>query len=119
MSEPFTVDGPVDAVMHFASPASVPDYLNHPIATLRVGSDGTFNGGVTTPVGSQTITMQANAFRLATGAATPSPVVVANQRIGGTNIKWERRRSLIHTGALALHDGGQPQQGLPFGRLAR
>jgi dTDP-glucose 4,6-dehydratase len=37
------VDGPVDAVLHFASPASPPDYLRHPIATLDVGSNGTRN----------------------------------------------------------------------------
>lgn len=42
-SVPYEIAGPVDAVMHFASPASVPDYLSNPIATLRVGSDGTFN----------------------------------------------------------------------------
>jgi dTDP-glucose 4,6-dehydratase len=35
------VEGPVDAVLHFASPASPPDYLRHPIATLDVGSNGT------------------------------------------------------------------------------
>jgi dTDP-glucose 4,6-dehydratase len=33
--------GPVDAVMHFASPASPVDYLEHPIKTLKVGSLGT------------------------------------------------------------------------------
>ena len=32
------VDGPVDAVMHFASPASPPRYLEHPIETLDAGS---------------------------------------------------------------------------------
>ena len=35
------VSGPVDAVMHFASPASPVDYLQHPIKTLKVGSLGT------------------------------------------------------------------------------
>jgi nucleoside-diphosphate-sugar epimerase len=35
------VDGPVDAVMHFASPASPPRYLELPIETLRVGAIGT------------------------------------------------------------------------------
>jgi dTDP-glucose 4,6-dehydratase len=35
------VEGPVDAVLHFASPASPADYLNHPLATLDVGSNGT------------------------------------------------------------------------------
>ena len=37
------VDGPVDAVMHFASPASPIDYLELPIQTLKVGSLGTHN----------------------------------------------------------------------------
>jgi dTDP-glucose 4,6-dehydratase len=35
------VDGPLDAVMHFASPASPQDYLEMPIATLKVGALGT------------------------------------------------------------------------------
>jgi dTDP-glucose 4,6-dehydratase len=35
------VDGVVDAVLHFASPASPPLYLARPIATLEVGSIGT------------------------------------------------------------------------------
>jgi dTDP-glucose 4,6-dehydratase len=35
------VAGPVDAVMHFASPASPKDYLEMPIQTLKVGSLGT------------------------------------------------------------------------------
>lgn len=35
------VAGPVDAIMHFASPASPKDYLDMPIQTLKVGSIGT------------------------------------------------------------------------------
>jgi dTDP-glucose 4,6-dehydratase len=35
------VDGPLDAVLHFASPASPIDYLELPIQTLKVGSLGT------------------------------------------------------------------------------
>ncbi len=35
------VDGPLGAVMHFASPASPQDYLELPIATLKVGALGT------------------------------------------------------------------------------
>lgn len=38
------VEGDVDAVLNFASPASPVDYLEHPIETLRVGSLGTMNG---------------------------------------------------------------------------
>src|SRR5512139_551287 len=34
------VDGPVDAVLDFASPASPVDYLEHPFETLKVGSVG-------------------------------------------------------------------------------
>jgi dTDP-glucose 4,6-dehydratase len=35
------VPGKVDAVLHFASPASPIDYLEHPIPTLKVGALGT------------------------------------------------------------------------------
>ena len=35
------VEGPLDAIMHFASPASPQDYLEFPIATLKVGALGT------------------------------------------------------------------------------
>ena len=35
------VDGPIDAVLHFASPASPRDYHEMPIQTLKVGSLGT------------------------------------------------------------------------------
>ena len=37
------VDGEIDAVLHFASPASPIDYLELPIQTLKVGSLGTHN----------------------------------------------------------------------------
>jgi dTDP-glucose 4,6-dehydratase len=37
------IAGPVDAVLHFASPASPNDYLEYPIPTLKVGSLGTHN----------------------------------------------------------------------------
>jgi dTDP-glucose 4,6-dehydratase len=37
------VPGPVDAVLHFASPASPPDYLRLPIQTMKVGALGTHN----------------------------------------------------------------------------
>src|SRR5262245_62885181 len=35
------VDGPLDYILHFASPASPIDYLQLPIQTLKVGSLGT------------------------------------------------------------------------------
>ncbi len=43
VSEFIWVPGPVDAVLHFASPASPIDYLNMPIQTMKVGSLGTHN----------------------------------------------------------------------------
>ncbi len=43
VSEPLYLEGPVDAVLHFASPASPIDYADHPIATLKVGTLGTHN----------------------------------------------------------------------------
>jgi dTDP-glucose 4,6-dehydratase len=41
--ERIEVTGPVDYVLHFASPASPFDYLKFPIETMRVGSVGTHN----------------------------------------------------------------------------
>jgi len=43
VSERLDVAGDVAYVLHFASPASPPDYLRHPIETMRVGSVGTQN----------------------------------------------------------------------------
>jgi dTDP-glucose 4,6-dehydratase len=43
VSNPFFVEGQVDNVLHFASPASPVDYLELPIQTLKVGSLGTHN----------------------------------------------------------------------------
>ena len=41
ITEPFSIEGPVDSVINMASPASPKDYLEHPIETLDVGSIGT------------------------------------------------------------------------------
>lgn len=43
VSKYIIVKGKVDYVLHFASPASPVDYLEHPIKTLKVGSLGTHN----------------------------------------------------------------------------
>jgi dTDP-glucose 4,6-dehydratase len=43
ITEYIHVDGPVDWVLHFASPASPVDYLELPIQTLKVGALGTHN----------------------------------------------------------------------------
>ncbi|HEX9657926.1 MAG TPA: UDP-glucuronic acid decarboxylase family protein [Bacteroidota bacterium] len=41
ITEYIFIDGPVDYILHFASPASPIDYLKLPIQTLKVGSLGT------------------------------------------------------------------------------
>jgi UDP-glucuronate decarboxylase len=43
VTEYIRVDGPLDWVLHFASPASPLDYLELPIQTLKVGALGTHN----------------------------------------------------------------------------
>jgi dTDP-glucose 4,6-dehydratase len=37
------IDGPIDVVLHFASPASPIDYLKYPIQTMKVGALGSHN----------------------------------------------------------------------------
>jgi dTDP-glucose 4,6-dehydratase len=44
VSTSLPVDGPVTGVLHLASPASPPDYLARPLATLAAGSEGTRRG---------------------------------------------------------------------------
>jgi dTDP-glucose 4,6-dehydratase len=43
ITQPLSIDGPVDYVVNMASPASPKDYLEYPIETLDVGSAGTRN----------------------------------------------------------------------------
>jgi len=43
ITQPLAVEGPLDAVLNMASPASPKDYMHHAIATLDVGSAGTRN----------------------------------------------------------------------------
>jgi dTDP-glucose 4,6-dehydratase len=43
VSQYITLHGPLDGVLHFASPASPVDYLELPIQTLKVGALGTHN----------------------------------------------------------------------------
>src|SRR5262245_56483209 len=43
ISHPWEHDGPIDNVLHFASPASPVDSLRYPIQPLKVGSLGTHN----------------------------------------------------------------------------
>lgn len=43
VSQPLAVEGGLDHVWNLASPASPPDYLKHPIETMKAGSLGTMN----------------------------------------------------------------------------
>jgi dTDP-glucose 4,6-dehydratase len=54
VTEYIQLDGPLDWVLHFASPASPRDYLELPIQTLKVGALGTHNAlGVAKAKGSR------------------------------------------------------------------
>ncbi len=41
VTKPIEIEGPLDYILHFASPASPKDYEKHPIHTLKVGALGT------------------------------------------------------------------------------
>ncbi|MCH7896503.1 MAG: SDR family oxidoreductase [candidate division NC10 bacterium] len=43
VTKPIEIEGPLDYVLHFASPASPKDYEKHPIHTLKVGALGTYH----------------------------------------------------------------------------
>ncbi len=43
ISRSLEIKGPIDWILHFASPASPKDYLKYPIKTLKVGTLGTHN----------------------------------------------------------------------------
>jgi dTDP-glucose 4,6-dehydratase len=43
ISHSLEVGGPVDYVLHFASPASPPDYMKFPVETMLVGAQGTLH----------------------------------------------------------------------------
>lgn len=43
VTKPIEIEGPVDYILHFASPASPKDYDKHPIHTLKVGALGTYH----------------------------------------------------------------------------
>jgi dTDP-glucose 4,6-dehydratase len=43
VSERLDHDGPLDLVLHMASPASPVDYLRYPVSTMRAGGPGTLN----------------------------------------------------------------------------
>ncbi len=43
IAEPLTIDGPVDQVLHLASPASPNDFVRLPIQIMKVGGLGTHN----------------------------------------------------------------------------
>ena len=54
VSKPIHLDGALQTILHFASPASPVDYLKYPIQTLKVGSLGTHNAlGLAKATGAQ------------------------------------------------------------------
>ncbi len=43
VTNPIEIEGPIDSIIHLASPASPKDYGKHPIHTLKVGALGTYH----------------------------------------------------------------------------
>ncbi len=43
VTKPIEIEGPLEYILHFASPASPKDYEKHPIHTLKVGAIGTYH----------------------------------------------------------------------------
>ena len=41
--EPLEINGNINFILHFASPASPKDYMKHPIETMKIGAWGTYN----------------------------------------------------------------------------
>ena len=85
VSKPFEIEGPVDCVLHFASPASPIDYLELPIQTLKVGSLGTHNSlGLA----------KAKRARICSPPPPRSMAIPRSTRrrkpIGGTSTRWGR-----------------------------
>ena len=42
VTEPLTIEGKLDWILHFASPASPPKYLSIPVETLRANGEGAY-----------------------------------------------------------------------------
>ena len=86
VSLPFDVAGPVEAVMHLASPASPRDYLALPIETLKVGSLGTFNTLGSGP-GPRA---PATSWRRPARCTAILRCIPSRRTTGGTSIPWGR-----------------------------
>lgn len=43
ITEPLEIEGDLNYILHFASPASPKDYMRYPIETMKVGAFGTYN----------------------------------------------------------------------------
>ncbi len=67
------VPGPVDLVLHFASPASPVDYLKLPLETLKVGATGTWHAlGLAKEKGARFL-LASTSRPTGTRRSTPSP----------------------------------------------
>ncbi len=89
------IKGALDAILHFASPASPVDYLELPIQTLKVGSLGTHNAlGLAWAKGAR--------FLLASTSEVYGDPLVHPQpeHIGGTSTRSKPRRSMTRPSAL-------------------
>ena len=74
------VEGPVDSILHFASPASPIDYLELPIQTLKVGSLGTHKAlGLAKAKGARSARVDVRGLRRSAGAPAEGDVLGQRQ----------------------------------------
>jgi dTDP-glucose 4,6-dehydratase len=98
------VAGPLDGVLHFASPASPIDYLELPIQTLKVGSLGTHNAlGVAQGQG-RAVLPRLHLGGLRRSARAPAAERLLGQREPHRPARCVRRGQALRRG----HDDGVP-----------
>jgi len=100
---------------------------NNGTVTLNLASNGTGTSGLAPlALAPQAVNVSASGFNAATGSATPSPVVLANQRVGGTGSQLLSVANTAAAGAFSedlnasfgTNTGNATSSGTISGRLA-
>ena len=98
------VDGPLDYVLHFASPASPIDYLELPIQTLKVGALGTHKALGLAKAKRRAVPPRLDLGGLRRPARPPAARGLLGQRQPGRAARRLRRGQALRRG----HDHGLP-----------
>src|SRR4029453_3599221 len=107
VTEYIRLDGHLDWVLHFASPASPRDYLELPIQTLKVGALGTHNAP-----GGATATPSGTPSARTTGVTSIRSVRAACTTRQSDSVKRSLWRTIAHTASTRASFGSS----IPSGR---